>query len=98
MTVTVVDKPGINKPTEANVHKNRILTFDYGLKGVGARIAAVQHLTVDGSVPEAQWFRECSIGSISRPFSTAGLRQVQPPADVSIIKPFVGGPHAGTYE
>ncbi len=98
MTVTVVDKPGINKPTETTVHKNRILTFDCGLRGMGARVAAVQHLTVDGSLPEGQWFRECKVGSISRPFSTTGFKKVEPPADVTILKPFVGGVVSGTYE
>lgn len=97
MKVIVVDKPGINKPKEVTAHKNRILTFDCGLKGGGARVAAVQHLTVDGSKPEAQWFRECKLTSISNPFNTTGLTKVNPPPDVTIVKPFTGGAHNGTY-
>jgi hypothetical protein len=89
MKVIVVDTPGINRPQPGRVvHKNRILTFDCGLRGAGPRVSAVQHLTVDSSVGEGQWFRECKLGGISRPFSTAGMQQVQPPPDVTEVKPF----------
>jgi hypothetical protein len=89
MKVVVIDKPGILRPKPDRVsHKNRILTFDCGLRGAGPRVKAVQHLTVDSSVGEGQWFRECTLGRVSRPFSTAGLQQVQPPQDVTIVKPF----------
>ena len=90
MKVIVVDKPGINKPERGTlpaVHKNRILTFDCGLRGFGPRVRAVQHLTVDSSVGEGQWFRECELGGTSRPFSTEGMRKVQPPPDVTNVKP-----------
>jgi hypothetical protein len=91
MKVIVVDKPGINKPRPGRLaHKERILTFDCGLRGAGPRVSAVQHLTVDSSVGEGQWFRECKIGGSSRPFSTAGMQQVQPPPEVTIVKPLLG--------
>lgn len=97
MVVTVTDTPGINKPTDdATVDKFRILTFDCGLRGLGTRVKAIQHLKVVG-LTEANWSRECSIGSISQPFQTAGLTQVPAPADVTAVRPFTGGPHDGTY-
>jgi hypothetical protein len=97
MDVMVVDKPGINKPTETSVHKERILTFDCGLQNSGVRVHACQHLVVDGSVPEGQWKRECVLQMVSPPFQTTGLRRMDPPPDVTIVKPFTGGAHSGTY-
>jgi hypothetical protein len=99
MEITVEDKPGINKPTggDTTFHKHRILTFDCGVGSGGPRVKAYQTLIVDGAVPEAQWRRECEVSSFSSPFSTAGLTKGPPPADVSIVKPFTGGAHQGTY-
>lgn len=99
MEVTVVDKPGINKPQVGQaVDKHRILTFDCGLRGLGMRVTAYQDLKVSSSVPEDQWKRQCVLGSISTPFSTAGLTKVQPPPDVLIVKAFSGGAHDGLYQ
>ena len=100
MEVLVVDKPGINKPQPgaAAADKERILTFDCGLSGGGARIKAIQHLKVNSAVPEGQWFRECTLGTISNPFNTMGLNRAQPPADVLIVKPFTGNAMQGTYQ
>ena len=91
MEVSVVDKPGINKPNnDRNVLKERFLTFDCGLQGAGPRTKAYQHLVVSGALPENRWTRDCVLSSITPPYSTAGLRQVPPPADVSVVKPFTG--------
>jgi hypothetical protein len=98
MTVTVIDTPGINKPTDGVTVKERILTFDCGLHGLSPRVSAIQHLKVDGSVPEANWFRDCTLSGISRPFATPTTwTKVAPPADVSVLKPFTGGAHEGSY-
>lgn len=56
MTVTVLDTPGINKPTDGVTVKERILTFDCGLHGMGPRVAAIQHLKVDAAQPEGVGF------------------------------------------
>ncbi len=92
----VVDKPGINIPTDANTHKRRILTFDCGLRGAGMRVAAYQDLTVDGILP-VNWKRECVLSSITKPFSTTGLNRVQVPQDVLTVKPFTGNAALGEY-
>lgn len=97
MEVLVVDKPGINKPTDTTTHKRRILTFDCGLRGAGIRVAAYQDLTVDGAQPETNWKRECVLQSISQPYSTMGLNKVQAPADVLVVKPFTGSAASGIY-
>jgi hypothetical protein len=97
MEVTVVDTPGIKKATDAGVYKDRLLLFDCGLRGMGKRVTAYQRLTVDGSKPEAQWFRECRVAASSPPLSTTGLTKVNPPADVTVVKPFTGGPQSGIY-
>jgi hypothetical protein len=98
MTVTVVDKPGINKPQAGSgVHKNRILTFDCGLRGVGARVRAVQSLVVDASQPKSSWVRSCALTNAFPQARVGGLRKVTPPDDVSILKPFMGGAQQGTY-
>lgn len=98
MRVTVVDKPGINKPmANPTVLKDRVLTFDCGLKGLGPRVNAVQHLIVDGAASEATWHRECRVGGVAPPLQTAGLNRVSPPADVSIVKPFTDDANSGMY-
>jgi hypothetical protein len=97
MEVNVVDKPGINKPTDTTVHKRRILTFDCGLRGSSTRAAAYHRLIVDGAQPVTSWSRECVLQNISPPYSTQGLNRVQLPADVLIVKPFGGGAAQGTY-
>ena len=98
MDVTVVDKPGINKPkNDPAVHKERILTFDCGLNGAGARVKAYQHLIVNGGTLENQWKRECVISMMTNPFQTAGLRKEPPPPDVTVIKPFTGNAQYGSY-
>lgn len=97
MDVIVVDKPGINKNTDINTHKNRILTFDCGLKGCASRVIAYQHLIVDGSKAENAWHRKCELSAITPPYQTTGLRKVDAPDDVRIVKPFTGGAHKGTY-
>lgn len=96
MVVTVTDKPGIMRPTDATVDKLRILTFDCGLQGMGNRITAIQQLKVVG-VNDANWTRSCTTDLISQPFQTQGLNQVNAPADVTRVTPFGGGPHDGTY-
>jgi len=98
MEVTVVDTPGINKPSDPKVFKDRLLTFDCGLRGMGARVTAYQRLTVDGSKPEAQWLRDCRVGTSSPALSTTGLTKVNPPADVTVVKPFSAAPQSGIYE
>lgn len=98
MEVIVVDKPGINKTSaDQDTHKERILTFDCGLQGSDQRVKACQHLIVDGSKPEGQWFRECILHSTSRPFQTTGMKRNAPPADVSLVKSFTGGASKGSY-
>lgn len=99
MEVSVVDKPGINKPQgiDATFHKHRILTFDCGVGAGGMRVKAYQTLIVDGAVAEANWRRDCALGAISTPYSTTGMTKAAPPADVSIVKPFTGGAMQGTY-
>lgn len=96
LVVTVTDSPGINKPNDDTTDKFRILTFDCGLRGMSPRTKAIQHLRVAG-ITEANWSRDCTIGSISQPFQTAGLEKIAAPADVTIVKPFTGGPGNGTY-
>lgn len=91
LTVEVKDSPGINKPDDATTDKERILTFDCGLKGVGPRVKAIQHLWVAGKV-EASWKRECTVGSISNPFQTHGLQQVPAPPDVTKVVPWRSSP------
>jgi hypothetical protein len=99
MHLTVVDKPGINRPDASDTafHKHRILTFDCGIGPGGTRIKAYQQLIVDGAKPPAEWRRQCEVSSFSTPFSTAGMTRVQPPADVMMVKAFTGGAHDGTY-
>jgi hypothetical protein len=91
LSVNVTDTPGINKPDDAATDKERILTFDCGLKGMGQRVQAVQHLKVVGNV-EANWKRECTLGPTSRPFQTHGLNQIPAPADVTRVAPWQSSP------
>jgi len=98
MEIDVQDTPAIQKPdgTDRTIHKYRILTFDCGLAGGGPRVAAIQHLVVDATLPEGRWSRECKVGTVSRPFSTTGMNKINPPADVTALKPFMPSP--GAYQ
>jgi hypothetical protein len=103
LEVTVVDTPGIKKPEKPKpgqpaVLKDRLLLFDCGLRGMGKRTTAYQRLTVDGAKSEAQWFRECRVATGSPPLSTTGFAKVNPPPDVSVVKPFAANPQSGIYE
>jgi hypothetical protein len=98
MEINATDTPAIGKPNnDALVHKNRILTFDCGLRGSGTRVKLYQHLIVDGSKPESEWYRDFKVASVSPPFQTTGLEKVLPPDDVTKTGTFNGGAHNGSY-
>lgn len=100
LDVMVEDKPGINKPQPGSewVHKERLLSFDCGLKGYHQRIYAYQYLNVDSDKNSDQWTRLCKVSRISPPLSTTGLMQTDPPPDVTIVKPFTGSAQNGDYQ
>ena len=84
--IPVRDSPGINKPTYNNrvLNKERFLTFDCGLKGMGKRIYAYQHLVVSSSVAPSNWtLTWCNTGRGSFGTQTTGLKRVRPPATVT---------------
>ena len=97
--ISIVDVPGLNKPRGQDnvIHKNRILTFDCGLKALGRRTKAYQHLTLDSSKQPAQWFRACQLSDMAPYIPVGSLRKIPVPDNVSIIKPFTGGAMGGTF-
>lgn len=100
MEINAMDTPAISKNSvTALTHKNRILTFDCGLRGSSMRTKLYQHLIVDGSkgLDGSGWYRKFEESSISPPFQTAGLRKIEPPTDVTKSGGFTGGPAQGTY-
>lgn len=82
---TVRDTPAIQRPSTPDVHKERLLTFDCGLSGMGSRVIAYQHLIVDGSKPESQWYRDCKTGQPPG-YKITGLKRVNAPANVVVVK------------
>lgn len=82
---TVRDTPAIQRPTAPDVHKERFLTFDCGIQGLGSRVIAYQHLIVDGSKPEGQWYRDCKTGQPPG-YKITGLKKVSAPANVVVDK------------
>ena len=93
---TIMDSPAIVKPTDATVHKERILTFDCGIQGLGTRVVAFQHLIVDGNKPEADWHRECKTG-LPPGYKISGLTKVAAPASVGENKALPNNAAEGNY-
>jgi hypothetical protein len=93
---TIRDTPAILKPKDVQDHKERFLTFDCGIKGLGTRVIAFQHLIVDGSKPESEWYRECKTG-LPPGYKISGLTKVNAPHDVVIVKPAPNNPNSGDY-
>jgi hypothetical protein len=78
---TIRDSPAIQRPASPDFHRERFLTFDCGIHGLGTRIIAYQHIIVDGSKPESEWYRECKLGQTPG-YKISGLTRVSPPANV----------------
>lgn len=88
LRIPVRDIPAINKPRAGeNIHKERLLRFDCGLKGFSMRVRAYQYLEVNSALPQSQWKQEFRLGVSSHRISTTGLRKVAVPNNVSIPKP-----------
>ena len=85
LEIPVRDSPAINRPAHNNpvVNKERFLTFDCGLKGMGRRIYAYQHLVVSSSIEPSNWTVTCGLGHRSFGTQTTGLKQEPPPKDVT---------------
>ncbi|MBX3231373.1 MAG: hypothetical protein KF837_28875 [Labilithrix sp.] len=97
MDCTVRDSPGIQTPKVGDdTDKERLLTFDCGLAGTGRRIYCWQYLKVSSATPQGAWVRQFQWNNGSPGLKMTGLKRVQPPANVSVVKP--GGLGAGQYE
>ncbi len=98
MEVEITDKPAILRPEAgATVHKERLLTFDCGLRGMGPRVKAYQYIHIDSSTDASTWKREVVYSDITPPYSTAGLTKVAPGDDVTVLRPAVDSPVNGFY-
>ncbi|GDX52930.1 hypothetical protein LBMAG27_19770 [Bacteroidota bacterium] len=93
---TIKDTPAILRPKTPDDHKERFLTFDCGIQGLGSRVIAYQHLIVDGSKPESAWYRDCKTGQPPG-YKITGLTKVSAPADVVINKPAPTNAGVGDY-
>ena len=82
LEATVHDKPSIGL-NSANVHKERLLTFDCGLRGMGRRFVVYQYLNVDKGQPRTRWTSACKQGVFCLNLNTQGLRRVGPSHDVT---------------
>lgn len=86
LEITVHDIPSINKP-DPGVHKERLLVFDCGFAGGGARYRGAQYLDMDGARPQSGWIRDFqpTAAHLSLIFqtNTAGKRKVAPPQSVA---------------
>ncbi|PLZ00083.1 hypothetical protein CY652_22870 [Burkholderia sp. WAC0059] len=90
LEVTVEDSPGLLKPgPDKTTEKERILTFDCGFKGMGRRIYAWQYLKVNSNDPAHKWTREFKWDASCPGVKTSGLKRVQPPQNVSELRPWV---------
>jgi len=82
LELTIHDIPSINKP-DANTHKERLLVFNCGFAGGGARWAGAQYLNMDGATSIQGWVTDFqpSAGVLSQTFqrNTVGMRKVPPP-------------------
>ena len=93
---TIRDTPAIKIPDNPQDHKERFLTFDCGIQGLGSRVLAHQHLIVDGSKPQSDWYRDCAIG-LGPGYKITGLKKVMAPADVVENKPVASDAAIGDY-
>lgn len=84
LEIQIHDIPSINIPKpQDDTHKERLLLFDCGVIGGGPTFRAYQYLVVKAGTPKAQWTRKAGLGwGVSR-LVTTGLKQVQPPIQVS---------------
>ena len=81
--IEIIDRPSILRPQNGNtVKKERLLTFDCGLRGLGPRVRGYQHVVVDSDRPEHEWTRTVEYSTITPPFSLSGLHRIEPPDDV----------------
>lgn len=93
--ITVTDTPAINRPRSGRpVHKERLLTFDCGLRGMGRRVRAWQYLRVTSDRPEHTWSRRFQFTHDSPLLEAHGFERVPPPINVSMVKT----PHFGRGE
>lgn len=93
---TVRDSPGVRTPEPNDgTNKERLLTFDCGLEGMGQRVHAWQYLRVNSNEPQSKWIRQFQWNNSSPGVKTTGLTRVPPPPNVSKVK--TGGLHPGQY-
>lgn len=82
--IEIIDRPSILRPQNGGVvKKERILTFDCGLRGLGPRVRGYQHVKIDSDRPESEWVRTVEYSTITPPFSLDGLTRVPPPQSVT---------------
>jgi hypothetical protein len=77
LEIEVHDIPCLLKATmgkDKNIE--RILIFNCGVTGLGPRVQAWQHLRMDSSKPEAEWYYNFQMGSGAPGLKTTGLRVV----------------------
>jgi insecticidal toxin complex protein TccC len=82
LELQIHDIPSINKP-EKGERKERLLLFNVGVEGGGAKVKAYQYLDVDGDKPAGQWVRKAGTGWAVSGLKTTGLKKVAPPSLVS---------------
>ena len=92
---TIQDTTAILLPT-ADEHKERFLTFDCGIQGLGQRAIAYQHMIVDGSKPQSEWYRVCQLGQPPG-YKITGLKKIEAPPGVVEWKPKPSNAITGDY-
>jgi hypothetical protein len=80
LEIEVHDIPGIVVTPGGTRNVERVLSFDCGVKGMGPRVKAWQHLKIDQSQPQTSWIRNFQIGSSAPGMKTSGLKLVIDPA------------------
>jgi hypothetical protein len=87
LRISIEDIPSIRRsiaPGAQPRHMQRLLLADCGIRGGGSRQRWAQYVSLDQSVPPAQWIRRCETQWFMNDLPTpAGFTIVPPPADVS---------------
>ncbi len=91
LEIEVHDIPNILKPVAGKlVQKERVLSFNCGVTGMGPRVKAWQHIKMDSTQPETSWTYNFQTAGSAPGLRTTGLKIVPDPTPKSDLLPTGG--------
>lgn len=91
LEIEVHDIPNVLKPTVGKVkNMERVLSFNCGVTGLGARVKGWQHIKMDSTQNEANWTYNFQTGGSAPGVKTTGLNVVADPTPKGNLLPSGG--------